>query len=124
VCDEPEWINGLSSPVGESYHPNRLGHSAGYAPLVGTVLTGSTVTAATTTSSTTLRLAEASADELAARQRPHAAQDRKITRKEFSAPDLDSPQLRVAAARAGVDLTSRASIDAAERRYERLAAVR
>ena len=33
-----------------------------------------------------------------------------------------SPQLRAAAARAGVDLTSRASIDAADRRYERLAA--
>ena len=34
VCDRPEWLNGLSHPVGESYHPNRLGHAAGYAPLV------------------------------------------------------------------------------------------
>lgn len=124
VCDEPEWINGLSSPLVESYHPNRRGHSAGYAPLVGSVLAGSTVTAATTTSSTTLRLAEASADELVARSRPHAAKDRTITRKDFVAPDLDSPQLRAAAARAGVDLGSRASIDAADRRYERLAATR
>ncbi len=123
VCDEPEWINGLSYPVVESYHPNRLGQSAGYAPLVGSVLTGSTVTAAVTTSTTTLRLAEASADELVARQRPHAAKDRRITRKDFVAPDLDSPQMRAAAARAGVDLSSRASIDEADRRYERLAAV-
>ncbi len=40
VCDDPEWLNGLSNPVSESYHPNRLGHSSGYAPLVGPLLTG------------------------------------------------------------------------------------
>lgn len=28
VCDDPEWLNGLSNPTSESYHPNRLGHSA------------------------------------------------------------------------------------------------
>lgn len=28
ICDAVEWLNGLSNPVGESYHPNRLGHSA------------------------------------------------------------------------------------------------
>ncbi|REF37064.1 SGNH/GDSL hydrolase family protein [Thermasporomyces composti] len=33
VCDDVEWINGLSNPIGESYHPNRLGQ-AGYADLV------------------------------------------------------------------------------------------
>lgn len=33
VCDSPEWINGLSSPVTESYHPNRSGQDA-YASLV------------------------------------------------------------------------------------------
>lgn len=33
VCDEVEWINGLSDPVGESYHPNRAGQT-GYADLV------------------------------------------------------------------------------------------
>ncbi|GAA4904477.1 GDSL-like lipase/acylhydrolase family protein [Stackebrandtia albiflava] len=26
VCDDVEWLNGLSNPIGESYHPNRLGH--------------------------------------------------------------------------------------------------
>ena len=33
VCDTPEWVNGLSSPVTESYHPNRAGQD-GYAALV------------------------------------------------------------------------------------------
>ncbi|TCO54249.1 SGNH/GDSL hydrolase family protein [Actinocrispum wychmicini] len=34
VCDNPEWINGLSNPTSESYHPNQTGQSAGYTPLV------------------------------------------------------------------------------------------
>jgi len=38
ICDPVEWINGLSNPVGESYHPNRTGHSSGYQPLVRAVL--------------------------------------------------------------------------------------
>jgi len=33
LCASPEWINGLSSPVSESYHPNRAGQDA-YADLV------------------------------------------------------------------------------------------
>jgi lysophospholipase L1-like esterase len=28
VCDDVEWLNGLSNPIGESYHPNRAGHDA------------------------------------------------------------------------------------------------
>ena len=40
VCDNPEWLNGLSNPISESYHPNRTGHSSGYAPLVSPLLTG------------------------------------------------------------------------------------
>lgn len=40
VCDDVEWINGLSSPTSESYHPNRLGHSSGYEPLVAGLLVG------------------------------------------------------------------------------------
>jgi lysophospholipase L1-like esterase len=38
VCSSSEWINGLSWPVVESYHPNRTGHSSGYAPLVRSVM--------------------------------------------------------------------------------------
>jgi lysophospholipase L1-like esterase len=33
VCGSPEWINGLSNPVSESYHPNTTGQQA-YANLV------------------------------------------------------------------------------------------
>jgi hypothetical protein len=33
VCGSPEWINGLSNPVSESYHPNVTGQAA-YADLV------------------------------------------------------------------------------------------
>ena len=38
VCDSPEWLNGLSNPTGESYHPNTTGHSSGYKPLVQALL--------------------------------------------------------------------------------------
>jgi lysophospholipase L1-like esterase len=39
VCDggggsSTEWINGLSNPVGESYHPKVTGHASGYYPVV------------------------------------------------------------------------------------------
>jgi lysophospholipase L1-like esterase len=37
VCGSPEWINGLSNPVSESYHPNVAGQTA-YANLVDDVL--------------------------------------------------------------------------------------
>jgi lysophospholipase L1-like esterase len=33
ICDSPEWVNGLSSPITESYHPNRAGQHR-YARLV------------------------------------------------------------------------------------------
>ncbi|HEX8487660.1 MAG TPA: SGNH/GDSL hydrolase family protein, partial [Propionibacteriaceae bacterium] len=113
VCDTPEWLNGLSSPTGESYHPNRLGHSSGYSPLVSTALIGSPVPV----SAPTQARAADSSRRLAAQQRSYAAQDRAIRPKPFRAPDLSSPQIVRAAARAGVDLSSRASIDAADRRY-------
>ncbi len=37
ICASTEWLNGLSDPIGESYHPNRTGH-VGYADLVTPVL--------------------------------------------------------------------------------------
>lgn len=37
VCDDVEWINGTSNPIGESYHPNRAGH-VGYAGIVAAAL--------------------------------------------------------------------------------------
>ena len=115
VCDSPEWLNGLSNPVGESYHPNRTGHASGYTPLVSPSLTGATVTA----TAATLRTARASAPTLTARQTPYAARDRAIRPERFRTPDLRSPAVRKLAARAGVDLRSRASIDRVDRTYSR-----
>lgn len=113
VCSGSAWLNGLSSPVSESYHPNRLGHASGYAPVVGATLTGAPVAV----TATTVQRAQASAEQQAARQRPRAALDRRITPQPFRLPDLSSPDVRTAAARAGVDLRSRASIDAADRAH-------
>jgi hypothetical protein len=40
VCSSSPWLNGLNLfNTGESYHPNRAGHSSGYLPLV-TAVTG------------------------------------------------------------------------------------
>ena len=116
VCDDVEWINGLSSPAAESYHPNRPGHSSGYAPGVGGRLTGSAVTV----TAAVQERARESADVLAAQQRAYADLDRTITQERVVAPQLDSAAARAAAARAGVDLSDPASIAAADRRYDRL----
>jgi len=43
VCDDVEWVNGLSNPILESYHPNAAGQSAGYAQLVQSRLGGALV---------------------------------------------------------------------------------
>jgi lysophospholipase L1-like esterase len=116
VCDDVEWLNGLSSPVSESYHPNRAGHRDGYAvvtkPAFGLT---TTLSAAATTAK-----AEKAAARLAKDAQRYAAADRTITPERIDAPDLTSPAARAAAARAGVDLSSRASIDAADRRYDAL----
>lgn len=37
VCDDEEWVNGLSDPVGESFHPNPIGQRV-YADLVADVV--------------------------------------------------------------------------------------
>jgi lysophospholipase L1-like esterase len=112
VCDSPEWVNGLSSPISESYHPNRAGHANGYAPLTKPLF-GVTVKASTG-KAVEVR-AEASAARLTVDARRYAALDRSITPKEVVAPDLTTPRAKAAAARAGVDLTDRASIDRADR---------
>lgn len=100
VCDDVEWLNGLSNPISNSYHPNRLGYSSGYTPLVSPLLTG---TSARVTSAD-LAAATASGDRLAAQQRVYAATDAGIEPESFAAPDLGSPATRLAAHRAGIDL--------------------
>ena len=68
-------------------------------------------------SGATLRKAELSAERLAAQQGRYAAADASIAPEEFRAPDLTTAAAKAAAQRAGVDLGSRASIDAADRAW-------
>ncbi|MGG5257850.1 SGNH/GDSL hydrolase family protein [Phycicoccus avicenniae] len=111
VCDSPEWINGLSNPIEESYHPKKEGHANGYTPTVSPLLTGATVR----TTSALLREAAGSEERLAATQRRYAELDRGITPERVLTPDLHSPQALAAARRAGVDVDDRASVDRADR---------
>jgi GDSL-like Lipase/Acylhydrolase family len=98
VCDDPEWINGLSNPISESYHPNKPGHSSGYTPTVSPLLTG----AAVTVNGKIRAASNAMADELAAQQRRYADVDAATRPESFRAPTIDS--LRAPAERAGIDL--------------------
>jgi lysophospholipase L1-like esterase len=79
VCGDPEWLNGLSNPVSESYHPNRTGHASGYTPLVSPMLTGSSVAV----TNAVLDAARAQGPALAAQQRQNAAADRSIRPQPF-----------------------------------------
>ncbi len=115
VCGSPEWLNGLSNPVSESYHPNRTGHASGYTPLVSPKLTGAVVAA----TAATLDAARASAGSLAARQRTYAARDASIEPERFGVPDLHSPRVRRLAEKAGVDIESSSSVNSADRQYSR-----
>lgn len=113
VCDSTEWLNGLSNPISESYHPNRLGHSSGYAPLVSLQLTGAAVAV---TSAVKAKAADA-APAQARLQRTYAVRDRAIEPETVAVPDLTTARVKAAAQKAGVDLGSRASIDRVDRAY-------
>ena len=82
VCDSPEWVNGLSSPTTESYHPKASGHRDGYLPVVGSLLTGSAVTA----TPAVLEAARQSESRLAQQQRRYADRDQVIEPETFRAP--------------------------------------
>jgi lysophospholipase L1-like esterase len=118
VCEAPEWLNGLSMPINESYHPNRAGHSEGYAPLVSPVLTGGPLVV----TADVLARAEGSTARITDRQRGYATRDAGIRPEVFVKPDLDTPEARAAGLLAGVDLGSRASIDAVDARFSAIQA--
>ena len=82
VCGSPEWLNGLSNPISESYHPNRTGHASGFTPLVSPLLTG----AGLTVTKTVLAEARAQGPALAAQQRQYAGADRSIKPERFGTP--------------------------------------
>lgn len=113
VCDSSAWINGLSWPISESFHPNRTGHASGYTPTVSPYLTGSTVTV----TKAVLRKAARSATALARADRRYAALDATITPEVFVMPDLHSPRALAAAKKAGVNVDDPASVNAADRTY-------
>lgn len=116
VCDNTEWLNGLSRPVSESYHPNRAGHSLGYAPLISRSITGSTLTV----TSETLAEAAATEGQITDQQRLYTAQDQTITPDVFTTPDLTTIEAKESAKKAGVDLKNRTSIDETDRKYDNL----
>ena len=100
VCDNDEWINGLSNPISESYHPKATGHASGYTPVVSPLLTGAVVAV------TAQVVADASASGAgqAALQSQYADADRTIEPEVVVAPDLTTPEVRKAARKAGVDI--------------------
>ena len=100
VCDADEWINGLSNPISESYHPKAIGHSGGYTPTVSPLLTG----AAVAVTAQVVADADADGEKQAALQSQYADADRSIEQEVFVAPDLTTPEARRAARRAGVDI--------------------
>lgn len=83
VCDPVEWINGLSNPTTESYHPNRTGHAA-YASAISPVLLGSTYVQSTTAAA-------------AAKVRPATATEPQV--------DLMSPKSIAGARKVGISMT-------------------
>lgn len=98
VCSDAEWINGLSFPIVESYHPNRAGHRRGYRVVVGSRLPTSSVPA------TRRGRARVPASEIAATQRRYADLDARIEPARVRAPELTTQRARRAARRAGVDV--------------------
>ena len=100
VCDSDEWINGLSNPISESYHPKATGHAGGYTPVVSPLLIGAAVAVTAQVAADSA----ASGESQAALQQQYADADRVIEPEVFVAPDLTTPQARRAARRAGVDI--------------------
>jgi lysophospholipase L1-like esterase len=99
-CDPHPWINGLTFPVVNSYHPNIAGHTA-YARLVGRALFGSPVVQAAT------RL------DAAAARLPSVTSAHGPTR--IGIPDLNRPEVARAAARAGVTKAELSRLRSAQR---------
>ena len=100
VCDDVEWINGLSWPIIESYHPNRAGQASGYTPTVSPLLVGAVVRA----TASVLEAAARQGAALASQQRQYATAEAHITPEEFVRPDLTTRAARAAAHEAGIDL--------------------
>jgi lysophospholipase L1-like esterase len=95
-CGRPEWINGLSNPVLESYHPNLSGHAA-YAGVVRPALVPSGVLAQQVSVRSDMGV-------------------QTLASEAVSAPDLGSPEAAAAAKAAGVSRWQLAAIRLAQAR--------
>lgn len=99
VCDDPEWINGLSYPTVNSFHPKVAGYQA-YARLVGPALVGPSIRRAPTD----------------ARTRPvvktPAGTSTTSGPFRFRVPDLTTKAAQRAAAKAGISKTELQRLDA------------
>lgn len=98
VCDDPEWINGLSYPTVNSFHPNVAGYQA-YARLMGPALVGPSLTRTTTD----------------ARTRPVITPAGTSTRSgpfRFRIPDLTTKSAQRAAEKAGISKAALQRLDA------------
>ena len=100
-CDRQPWINGLTLPVVNSFHPNITGHTA-YAVLVAQKLFGSPVASqdARPLDAAAVRLPAVTSTDGPARIR---------------VPDLNRPEITRAAARAGVTKAELLRLRAAQR---------
>lgn len=87
VCDDPEWLNGLSRPITDSYHPSAAGHADGFVPLVRPLLTGAAARSGATSSPPV-----AAARSAGTRTAP------------FRRPDLHTAAAERAAKRHGIDI--------------------
>ena len=99
VCAEREWVNGLSRPITESYHPNRAGHRHGYAPVVRRRLGVTAVEEPPGGDRGLLAAPPAVTTPV-----PSPAHDDLRRREGVRAPDLTGPRAARAARAHGVDL--------------------
>jgi lysophospholipase L1-like esterase len=99
VCDRAPWINNLIVPTVNSFHPNIAGHYA-YATLTAPALFGTPVTAARPLAESQVRLPQVRTADGPTRLR---------------LPDLDSPAVTAAAARADVTKVELRRLRAAQR---------
>jgi len=104
VCDDTEWINGLSWPIVESFHPNVAGHR-GYAALLAPLTTSART-------ATSRRAVDADSSRAATPELPTA----EGKSEQVAVPDLSSAAARAAARRAGISQRDLTALQDAQRR--------
>jgi len=99
VCDDPEWINGLSFPIIESYHPNRAGNVA-YANVFQPALSSPT---SSSTSTSPQRSRSLAGTEEAETMTSPEREDPRVMAQYVLGMQLDSPANLKRAKAAGIN---------------------